>query len=228
MALPVLYRDGSFVGAFFAADLPRAAALLAPSTLEPWPILGRVMVLLIAFEYRDTSVGPNHEVGLAVLARRPGARPSLTRYLRDPRAQPEQGLWVVKLPVDTEVARAGGVEVWGYPKYCTSIETRFSAEGARVALADEFELTCARSLAVERSGLPFVTLTRHEEGLRRTVVEVSSRARWSTGAGTALRLKGEGPTAASLRALNLDGASPVAIFRDDALQATLPQGAHTA
>jgi hypothetical protein len=224
LSLPVVYRDGSFFGVFFRADLTRATTLLGPSGLTPWPVLGRALVLLIAFEYRDTSIGPYHEVGLAVLARRPGAQPSLLRYLRDPRAQPEQGLWVVNLPVDTEIARAGGVDVWGYPKYCTPIETRFGAEGVRVSLGDELELSCEGGGGLEQAGLPFVTMTRHDGVLVRTIVEVSSRARWSFGGKTSLRLKGDGPTAASLRTLGLDGATPLATFRDDALRATLPLG----
>lgn len=224
MSLPVLYRDGAFFGAFFGVDPRRADAALAPAGLETWPVLGRAVVLLIGFEYRDTSIGPYREVGLALLARRPGSRPSLTRYLRDPRAQPEQALWVLNLPVDTELARAGGVEVWGYPKYCTSIETHFSAEGVRIALAEEFELVSSTSTSIARSGLPFVTYTRHEDRLLRTVVDVSSRARWSGGGSTSLRIKGEGPTAATLRALDLDGRTPLAVFRDDALKATLPAG----
>src|SRR5262245_744097 len=117
--LPILYRDASQLGLFFRIDLERARALLRDTTVEPWPILGAAMGAIYAWEYRDSTVGTYNEVGLGIQARRRGTRPSLARLGLDVRAQDDQGIWVVSLPVTTEAARAAGVEIWGYPKYVT-------------------------------------------------------------------------------------------------------------
>ena len=63
-------------------------------------------------------------------ARHRGSSPSLLRLVRDMGAQEEQGIWVVDLPVTTKEAQAAGIELWGYPKYVTDIETRFDESGA--------------------------------------------------------------------------------------------------
>src|SRR5215813_10219044 len=102
--LPILYRDASQFGVFFRIELDRARALLADTTVEPWPVLGGALGAIYAWEYRDSTVGTYNEVGLGIQARRKGARPSLVRLGLDMRAQEEQGIWVVDLPVTTQAA----------------------------------------------------------------------------------------------------------------------------
>jgi hypothetical protein len=221
--LPILYRDASQFGVFFRIELERAQALLEGTALEPWPVLGAAMGAIYVWEYRDSTVGSYNELGLGIQARRRGTRPSLVRLGLDMRAQLDQGIWVVNLPVTTQGAYQAGVEIWGYPKYVTPIETRFDDGGASVRLGDELELSLGpmRGPAMK---LPVVTYTARGGRLLRTVIEVKEPVRWGTAASARLRVLGDGPTASSVKKLGLESARPLLAFRTDRFQAILPAG----
>ncbi len=221
--LPILYRDASQFGVFFRIELARARALLAGTTVEPWPVLGAAVGALYVWEYRDSTVGSYGEVGLGIQARRRGARPSLVRLGLDMRAQRDQGIWVVNLPVTTREAYEAGVELWGYPKYVTPIETRFTDQGARVRLGDELELSIGR-LRGPSMKLPVVTYTERGGRLLRTTIEVDAPVRWGTGRSAELTVLGDGPTARSIENLGLTRAPRLAAFRTDRFRAILPAG----
>lgn len=221
--LPLLYRDASQFGVFFRIPLDKAEALLADKSVEPWPIMGAAMGAIYVWEYRDSTIGPYGEVGLGIQARRRGSRPSVLKLGLDMTAQPDQGIWVVNLPVTTDSAFQAGVELWGYPKYVAPIETRFDAEGARVRLADELELSIGRMRGPQMK-LPVVTFTSNKGRLIRSVIEVEHPVRWGTGGSAELRVVGDGPTAESVRALGLDRATKLVAFRTDRFRAILPLG----
>lgn len=221
-ALPILYRDASLTGVLLFADLAKARDATRDLAIEPWPILGRAVVALYAWEYRDSTVGVYNEVGLGIQARVTGKRPSLLKLARDMRDQESQGIWVMNLPVTTEAARAAGVELWGYPKYVSRIATDFMERSATARLGDEVRLHVGQLGGPPMAGLPLVTFTEREGRLIRTVIEVSYTARW--GRDARVEILGDGPTARSLRALGLVGKKPLAAFRTDDFRAVLPAG----
>jgi len=221
--LPITYEDASLLTAMWRVD-PSLAQPLMPSHLEPWSIFGKALAMLCIFEYRRTSIGPYGEIGLGVLARRKGTKPSLTRALRDLRSEEDQALWVANLPVTTEGARAAGVEIWGYPKYVAGIETRFVRDEVRAELEGEFVLTMGKGRTVRTSGLPFVTFSMKGEQLVRTVVDVDHHVRWGAASTVDLRITGEGPTTKSIRALGIEGKRPAFAFRTDEMRSVLPRG----
>jgi hypothetical protein len=223
-ALPILYRDASQLGVFFLADLDRARELLGQTSLEPWPVFGKAIVAIYAWEYRDSTVGTYNEVGLGIQCRRRGTRPSLLRLVRDMGAQEDQGIWVVNLPVTTEAALAAGVELWGYPKYLAPIETRFESAGANVRLGDELEVTVPRLHGPTMLGQPVVTYTGKGGRLIRTAIRTDCRIGWGAGLAARVSVGGDGPTSRSLRALGLDAPRVVAAFRSDGFRAVLPAG----
>jgi hypothetical protein len=221
--LPILYRDASLVGVFFRVNLERAREIVGDKQVEPWPLLGSAVAALHAWEYRESSVGSYGEVGLGIQCRRRGTHPSLLRLGLDMRAQEEQGIWVVSLPVTTDAAFEAGVDLWGYPKYVTPIDTRFD-EAAKVRLGGELEIEAAPMRGPWTSALPLVTYTERDGRLIRTVLEVDHRVRWDVGARVRVRLVGDGPTASAVRALGLAEARPIAAFRTDGFRAKLPAG----
>lgn len=224
-AMPILYRDASLLGLFYRVPIARAAALLpAGGPFEVFPVFGKGVVLLVVFEYRDTSVGPYGELGLAVLGKRAGTRPGLLRFMRDMKTQEDTGLYVVNLPVTTQAAFAAGVELWGYPKYVTGITSEFSESGVRSVLAGELEITAGRGRGLKTAGLPFCTFTLQGDTILRTVVEVGHKARWGGSGSARLQVIGDGPTARSVEALGLAGARASFMFRTDAMRAILPFG----
>lgn len=224
-SLPILYRDASQFGVFFLVDPDRAREVVgADKTIEPWTVMGRAIAAIYVWEYRDSSVGAYGEVGLGIQCRQVGSSPSLLRLARDMGAQDEQGIWVANLPVTTDVAREAGIDLWGFPKYVTPIETRFSEEGASGKLGSELVLSLDRLRGPILVGQPVVTYTGKEGRLIRTCIDVDHEVRWGSGMGARLELTGDGPTAETARRLGLDEARMVAAFRTDGFRAKLPAG----
>jgi hypothetical protein len=134
--LPALYYDVSTLTALFTVEAERAAAQLAPLELKPglhWG--GKAVVGLAFYEYRDTSLGPYNEVGLAIAALpchesvALGGWPQLWSRLGTRRL----GFYILNLPVTTEAANVGGREIYGYPKFVTEIP--FKLEGGAFSAA---------------------------------------------------------------------------------------------
>lgn len=222
--LPIAYEDASLLTAIWRVD-PGRARPLVPGALEPWLVLGKALAMLCIFEYRQTSIGPYGEIGLGILARRKGTRPSLLRVLGDLRKEEDQGLYVTNLPVTTEKARAAGVEIWGYPKYVAEIHTRFARDSVDAELGGEFKLSMGRGRTLRGSGLPFVTYSvSAKQRLVRTIVDVDHDIRWGGASTISLRVLGDGPTSTSIRALGIDGRAPAFAFRTDGMRSVLPRG----
>lgn len=223
-SLPIQYRDGTLLGLLYRVPARECEGPLQGLALEPFAALGQVTVLVCVFEYRDTSIGAYNELGIAVHAKRKGSSPRLLGAALDMRAQEEQALFVATLPVTTEGACRAGIELWGYPKYVTPIDTRFDERESHVRLGDELEITAPAGLGPLTKGFPFVTYSVRDGQLVRTVVEVDHHVRWGGGKGTSIRLVGPGQTSEVARALGLDRYSPMAVFRTDRMRATLPAG----
>ncbi len=224
-ALPILYRDASQLGLFFRVDPARALEVIGPdATIEPWPIAGRAVVAIEAWEYRDSTVGAYGEVGLGIQCRRRGTRPSALRLAMDMGAQDDQGIWVVDLPVTTQAAHDAGVDLWGYPKYVSPITTEFRERDATVSLGAELSIELGALGGPRLRAQPLVTYTERAGRLLRTRIDQDHVVRWGRGARAKLTLRGDGPMATSLRALGLERATPIAAFRADHFRARLPAG----
>lgn len=221
--LPILYRDASWCGLFYRVDLGAVAAEMEGLSIEPMPVFGAAVAAIYAWEYRDSSVGSYGEVGLGVQARRKGTRPSVLRLAWDMAADDDQGIWVLSLPVTTAAAHRAGVEIWGYPKYVTPIETRFGARDATVRLGDELTLRLGGVRGLART-LPVVTYTRREDTIVRTSIEVDCAPTLGLASGAGLELHGDGPTARIVRALRMHEKKPLAAFHTNAFRARLPAG----
>ena len=221
--LPIHYRDGSWCGLFYRVDLEAARALMKGLSIEPMPILGAATAAVYAWEYRDSSVGSYGEVGLGIQARRVGSRPSVVGLGWDMSANDDQGIWVVTLPVTTEAAFRAGVELWGYPKYVTPIETRFDDHGARVRLGDELTLSLGGVRGMRR-GLPVVTYTSREGTLVRTSITTAIAPKLGLPRDGKIEIHGAGRTADAARALGMDSRAPIAAFHTNRFVATLPIG----
>jgi len=75
------------------------------------------------FEYRDTDIGPYNELAISVVLNEPHFLPNLPgRALLSGMMHRQMHAWVWHLPVTTEIARAGGVELYNYPKFIAGIE----------------------------------------------------------------------------------------------------------
>ncbi len=125
--LPILYQDVEALLAFFPIDADRAQAVLpAGAGLRAVRASPRKAVLVLAaFDYKESTVGSYGEVAIGILAAR-RRLPPLVGVLAE-RHLGDVGIFVVHLPVTTEIALEAGKTVWGYPKFLADI--RFGDEG---------------------------------------------------------------------------------------------------
>ncbi len=122
--LPIFYYDGSATGAFFPARLGELRRLLPDPRLSPARLAPGVgVVAIVCFQYRDTDIGPYNELAIAVALNEPWFLLNLPgRALLAGARRRQLHAWVQHLPVTTEIARAGGVELYNYPKFIGRIE----------------------------------------------------------------------------------------------------------
>lgn len=212
--LPVFIRDAGAFAAVFPARLAALRRLLPDPGLIPARIAPGVGAVVVgAVEYRDGDLGAYREVlvgialegGEATLSL-PG-RAALRALLRR-----RSEVFVLDMPVTTELAREGGVAFAGYPKWIAAIEIA-TRGGERV---------CALRHPDETA--PLLTLAvRPARGGRRLRSRVVGRS-WMDGQvqGSELLIQTSamavGPGGASAR-LKLDPASvhPTARHLDGAL-----------
>lgn len=139
--LPIFYYDGTAQTAVFPARLGALRRMLPDRRFVPArlaPGLGAIGVT--CFEYRDTDIGPYNELAISIVLKDPRhvVNPpgvSLLSGLRDRQLH----AWVQHLPVTTEIARVGGVDLYNYPKFIASIdyEERAGRRVCRLAGNDE-------------------------------------------------------------------------------------------
>lgn len=141
--LPVFYYDNSSMTAVFTASTQQVRALLPDPQMHPIELMpGRCVAAFSAFEYRDSDIDPYNEFSISFLISH-GHRTLPGMHLLRGLASRCFEAYVWKLPVTTEIARWGGVELYGYPKFLADIDFRRDdqhtvctlAEGGRVILS---------------------------------------------------------------------------------------------
>ncbi|HZE03886.1 MAG TPA: acetoacetate decarboxylase family protein [Solirubrobacteraceae bacterium] len=143
--LPIFYYDGTAQTAVFAARLGGLRALMPDPRFAParlCPGIGAVAVS--CFEYRDTDIGPYNELAISIVLNDPPFSSNLPgRAVAAGIRRRQLHAWVHHLPVTTEIARAGGVELYNYPKFIAAIDFDRTGElsTCRLAEGDEHILT---------------------------------------------------------------------------------------
>ncbi len=120
--LPCFYYDTSSFTAIYTASTKAVRQLLPRPEMRPVEMLpGKCLVSLTAFEYKKTDIGSYNEFSIAFLITYGSIQiPFLTPTIQSLRRHITAYVW--QLPVTTEIARRGGVEMYGYPKFIADIE----------------------------------------------------------------------------------------------------------
>ena len=120
--LPVFYYDNSALTAIYTASTSAVRALLPHPAMRPVELYpGRCLTAFTAFEYRKTDIDPYNEFSISFPATFGRVQiPGVTAALQMARRCYSAYVW--QLPVTTEIARAGGVDLYGYPKFIAEIE----------------------------------------------------------------------------------------------------------
>ncbi len=120
--LPCFYFDNTSFTAIYTASTAKVRNLLPKGEMTPIELYpGRCLVAFTAFEYRETDIDPYNEFSIAFLVKyRKAQIPGITAGWQMARRHYTAYIW--QLPVTTEIARFGGVELYGYPKFIADID----------------------------------------------------------------------------------------------------------
>ena len=130
LLLPVFCYDNTSLTAVFTASTKSVTPLISVPGARPVELFpGRCLFALNCFEYRQTDIGPYNEVAISFLVSyRKLQIPGLSPLLQLLRRRYTAFVW--QLPVTTEIARDGGLEIYGYPKFLADVE--FTRERGRI------------------------------------------------------------------------------------------------
>ncbi len=206
--LPVkYYRDDSFAG-FFDAALEPVRLLLPSPDLHPVTLPGgRAVVVIFAFNYIETDVGPYGEIAVAIPCIH-GQEPLPVVPLALEARYPGFGAFVAHLPVTSRIARDYGRVVYGYPKFVADMAFEKQPAYQRVRLSEDgrhiLTLTVRQQGIPLRDNRPLVTYTVRDGQLVKTTVP--SRAMYQLGLlpGSGTLELGDHPVADELRHLDID------------------------
>jgi hypothetical protein len=162
---------------------------------------GRTMVSILAMEYRRVEyMDPYNELAIAVPV----------QYVTGQDNQGLPGLFVLQLPVTTEQARWGGVEITGLPKFIADISFDDQGELCRSeARADGkkiITLECKRLSPELRSGDQYI-LSVKDNRLLGVLFHVEGQVGAGSAPGGASFRLGDHPIADALRTLEIDHTS---------------------
>jgi hypothetical protein len=133
------------------------------------------MFIIVAFEYRDTSIGPYNEIAMSIPVKFPPkfvfpGLSAISMMLKNCFS-----VYIHHLPVTTEIARKGGIHFYNYPKFLAEITFQDQDEKLEVTLREDDELILkmhAEKLPLSRSAqIKFHTYSIKENVVMHTLVE---------------------------------------------------------
>lgn len=137
---PNFYYENSRITAVYTADLGRLKALMPAKVLESveplqvWP--GRGLVALTAYAYHYCDNDSYNEIALSIITSKPGDSSWGPFTLMGQSMSKDYWGYVLKLPVDTELARVRGVVGYNLPKWLTQINYSQSDKAIRFEIFD--------------------------------------------------------------------------------------------
>ncbi len=226
--LPGIYRDGRVAAAVFVIPFDRARRAVTPPDLYPIALPGkRAFAVLCSFDYLDTTLGPYRELAIGVVAsteHRLGALRALDLLS----AKTNTGAWVLALPVTSELACRGGIELFGYPKTTCGIDVEHSSSSCSTLVRDSADTIIRMSLPLGRGPkLPvrsLVTYAQRNGQLLRMRAETQWRVTVCSGRGARIEAQTpQHPLCRTLQQLELPN-SPLFVLHGDRFRAILRAG----
>jgi len=215
VGIPVEVRRAGQWGVQYLVPADAAQRIVSPTGLEvTGPLPGKALVALAVCRYDDTDLDPYHEVAVSFVVRPHDApRPASPWQRLREFASGAVGAYIHRLPVDQEFTCAAGRDIWGFPKWVTSIDIDEpeagpgrAGAGTSVRLVDDgvhvLSLTMAAGGRIRLPAQSPPSYSFADGVLRRT--EWISSADGTTGRfGGATLVLGDHPMAAELRSLGL-------------------------
>ncbi|MHA7680074.1 acetoacetate decarboxylase (ADC) [Cupriavidus sp. PET2-C1] len=200
---PNFYYKNSRVTAIFTADLDKLRELIPAQVLEKvqplqvWP--GRGLVALTAYAYHYCDNDSYNEIGLSVITNRPGSSSLGPLTLLSQAMSNDFWGYVLKLPVNTELARVRGVVGYNLPKWLTDIHYRETDESVVVEIFDSE--TGKADVTIEARKLD--ELSKKISMVTNSFTNVDQQGRLTTGYATSRQLSHASSTSAGAVSLSL-------------------------
>lgn len=137
---PNFYYQNSRVTAVYTADLDALRALMPPevmATVQPlqvWP--GRGLIAFTAYTYEHCDNDAYNEVAVSIITNKPGKANLGPFTLIGQSMSGDFWGYVLKLPVNTELARVRGVVGYNLPKWLTGIDRKEDAQSVVYDITD--------------------------------------------------------------------------------------------
>lgn len=214
---PNFYYKTSRVTAVFTADLDQLKALMPAQVLERvqplqvWP--GRGVVALTAYTYRYCDNDSYDEIGLSIVTNKPGSSSFGPFTLLSQSKSGDLWGYVLKLPVNTELARVRGVVGYNLPKWLTEINYKETDTSVVVEIYDAH----TKQLDVTMETRKLDDLSTEEVMVKNSFTNVDQKGQLTTGYAVSRQLKhassssaddvkltlGEGSLSSYIKALKL-------------------------
>jgi hypothetical protein len=207
--LPIRYLDFAAMIGVFTAPADKLSGLLPSKRLKPALYTpGKGVVALSAFEYRKLAdIEPYNEFGISIPVLYEPRFNIPTLPLLAPQWFKSYGLYVHHLPVTTEVARSGGIEVWGFPKFLAEITFEETEDRLRCRMraeGDEIITLEGQKLATKPTTTDWPSYTVKDDELLWTRTHVQGEMGVLARSGGVTYTLGCHPIADELRSLDLD------------------------
>jgi hypothetical protein len=137
---PNFYYKNSRVTAVYTADIDKLRELIPAKVLEKvqplqvWP--GRGLVAFTAYSYHYCDNDSYNEVALSIITNKPGSSNLGPLTLVGQSLSKDYWGYVLKLPVNTELARVRGVVGYNLPKWLTGIDVTEDAHKVTYDIVD--------------------------------------------------------------------------------------------
>ena len=204
---PNFYYQNSRITAVFTADLAQLKALMPAKVLaevqplQIWP--GRGLVALTAYHYHYCDNDRYDEIGLSVVTSQPGASSWGPFTLAHQAMSGDFWGYVLKLPVNTELARVRGVVGYNLPKWLTDIH--YDATGQTVVVKVYDSSTKQLDLTLE--GQKLTDLSNKVNLVTNSFTNIDQQGRLTTGYAVARQLSHASSTDADAAKLSLTDGS---------------------
>ncbi len=228
--LPVLYFRDDFFGLYYTCGYKKVKNIMPSDNLHPLMLPnGRAVIVIGAYNYRDTSIGPYGEIPVAipcVLNEKKSRLSGIVPLLRES-GYPGFGVLVHHLPVTKVLARDAGRGEWGYTKFIADMTFRVTPEYFACSMSDNSDSIL--DIHVPKKGFrvkdnkPLTTFSVKDNQLIKTVINQTGIKRISLNTKGAGVTFGNHPMARSITDLEISK-KPFMSFYYTERSAILPSG----
>lgn len=233
--LPMFFYDAAFHFALFYVDIDKARILTRSEDLEPTEFhKGKALAAIASFNYRKAALSPYLEAGLAIASTPMGVSAPTdpaAALLGDPDSH-HVGFYVLDLPVTTDQATSAGIDLWGFPKFTTTINFNLDNDRFEGSVIDPETGSPIYTLSGNSLGgatLPAMNMVYHTRFNGKTLrshCDVRGAARYALPGTMTLKISDSNQRLArNMKTLGLGGARPDLVFYGNQVQMRLSAGA---